>query len=212
MPTLAEFLRDAFAGVFDLDGPAWRSLLTLLFRPGRLTQEYWAGRFSQQVSPARLYLLASAFYFVVTRAVGGSSALFVEFTGTETPAPFLRLIEPLMFVIVPAFGAIVMLVRRKDRRRYLAHLVFALHIQSAWFLLLGSSVAIDAAFERWLGPTRIQAYDFAQTLALLYLAVAVHRAYAARVLAAAAQAFLMMVLYLALLAPVAMLITVMGVG
>jgi hypothetical protein len=39
----------------------------------------------------------------------------------------------LMFLMLPIFAALIMLVRRKTGRNYPQHLVFALHVHSVWF-------------------------------------------------------------------------------
>jgi hypothetical protein len=43
-----------------VDGKIWRTLRALMFAPGRLTAEYWAGHRGRWVRPIRLYLVISA--------------------------------------------------------------------------------------------------------------------------------------------------------
>ncbi|MGI9342200.1 MAG: DUF3667 domain-containing protein [Gammaproteobacteria bacterium] len=50
---------------FDLDSKAWRSLVPLLFRPGLITADYFAGRRARYITPLRLYLTASVLFFIV---------------------------------------------------------------------------------------------------------------------------------------------------
>ena len=50
-----------------LDGRFWRTVGTLVFRPGRLTREYLAGRRRRYVRPARLYLFSTLVFFAVSR-------------------------------------------------------------------------------------------------------------------------------------------------
>lgn len=63
---LREFVED----VWDVDSKAWRSLLPLMFRPGFLTNEYFAGRRARYVSPLRLYLTASVLFFIIAALTG----------------------------------------------------------------------------------------------------------------------------------------------
>lgn len=67
---LGEFVREAVDNLFSFDSRMWRTLRLLLFRPGHLTTEYWAGRRARYVSPLRLYLFVSFVAFLVLGAVG----------------------------------------------------------------------------------------------------------------------------------------------
>jgi len=58
-------LRELIEDIWDVDSKAWRSLIPLMFQPGRLTNEYLAGRRARYVAPLRLYLTASVLFFVV---------------------------------------------------------------------------------------------------------------------------------------------------
>jgi len=58
-PTVGEFLQQFGGSYVAMEGALWRTLLTLLFLPGRLTQEYFAGRKRRYVLPLRLYLTIS---------------------------------------------------------------------------------------------------------------------------------------------------------
>ncbi|MFZ5842210.1 MAG: DUF3667 domain-containing protein [Pseudomonadota bacterium] len=58
-------LRDILHDVFNLDSRAVRTLKPLLFRPGFLTQEYFAGRRQRYVPPLRLYVIASLVFFLI---------------------------------------------------------------------------------------------------------------------------------------------------
>jgi hypothetical protein len=58
-PTIGEFLQQFGGSYVAMEGALWRTLLLLLFRPGRLTKEYFAGRKRRYVLPLRLYLTIS---------------------------------------------------------------------------------------------------------------------------------------------------------
>lgn len=65
---------DAFDYLFDVDARVWRTLVSLFFRPGRLTELYLLGKRMSFVRPLRIYLVMSALLFVVvtsTSELGG---------------------------------------------------------------------------------------------------------------------------------------------
>ncbi len=65
MISLWELLREAFDDLFDVDSRLWRTLLTLLFRPGLLTRDYLRGRQARYMPPFRTYLVLSLLFFIV---------------------------------------------------------------------------------------------------------------------------------------------------
>lgn len=60
-------LREAAGRYVALDGRMWRTLIALLFRPGFLTREYFAGRRRRYIRPARLFLVLSIGLFALLR-------------------------------------------------------------------------------------------------------------------------------------------------
>ena len=63
MPTAREFMREAVRRYC-------RTFVALVAPPGRLTQEYVAGRRDRYVPPLRLYLAASFLFFLVVKVLG----------------------------------------------------------------------------------------------------------------------------------------------
>lgn len=61
---LSHLLGEMLASATDLDGRIWRSIRALLFRPGLLSREYFAGRRARWISPISLFFAASVIYFV----------------------------------------------------------------------------------------------------------------------------------------------------
>lgn len=87
---------DAFTEFFGVDGRFWRSVMLLLFRPGRLTTEYVAGRRSRYVRPLRLYLITSlSFFFLVTLLdpIGRANPIRMATVPTEARPVEQRLTE-----------------------------------------------------------------------------------------------------------------------
>jgi hypothetical protein len=69
MPAFVPFMREAAGRYVALDGRLWRTLGALMFRPGFLTREYFAGRRRRYIRPARLFLVASLLLFAALRVV-----------------------------------------------------------------------------------------------------------------------------------------------
>ena len=66
-PTMGEFVQQFGGNYFAAEGALWRTLALLLFRPGALTREYFAGRRKRYVLPLRLYLTTSLVALLVLR-------------------------------------------------------------------------------------------------------------------------------------------------
>jgi hypothetical protein len=64
-PTAREFLHEFIGHHVALEGKLWVTLRKLLFAPGSLTVEYFAGRKLRYINPLRLYLTVSLILFAV---------------------------------------------------------------------------------------------------------------------------------------------------
>jgi len=69
-PTVGEFIQHLGGNYVAMEGALWRTLALLLFRPGRLTLEYLAGRKRRYVQPVRLYLTISVLTLLLFRFSG----------------------------------------------------------------------------------------------------------------------------------------------
>jgi hypothetical protein len=72
---------DAFDYLFDVDARVWRTLVSLFFRPGRLTDLYLRGQRMSFVRPLRVYLVTSALLFVVVTSMSELGGIKVGDTG-----------------------------------------------------------------------------------------------------------------------------------
>ena len=81
-PTLLEFAHQFGGSYISMEGALWRTLLLLLFLPGRLTREYLRGRKRRYVLPLRLYLTISVI-----------ALLALQWSGAMLPAPDKPLIQ-----------------------------------------------------------------------------------------------------------------------
>ena len=91
VPSAGEFAHEFVGHYVALEGKLWKSLLLLMFRPGRLTFDYLAGRRARYVQPLRLYLTFSVLFFALFQYSGFSIVNFDDPAnappGNHTPAP-----------------------------------------------------------------------------------------------------------------------------
>jgi hypothetical protein len=71
--TLRELVGDLFDALLDIDSRLWQSLVPLVFRPGKLTVDYLAGRRARYIAPFRMYLVTSVIFFLVA-AIGADNS------------------------------------------------------------------------------------------------------------------------------------------
>jgi hypothetical protein len=85
--TLRHFLTHTFAHeLLNFDGKVWRTLRSLLFRPGFLALEYSAGRRRPYVNPLRVLLVTIIVYVLATPGTG-LTLRFGDFQLAVAPAP-----------------------------------------------------------------------------------------------------------------------------
>ena len=65
VPTTLELAHELLEGLTHSDSRLWRTLTTLWFRPGKLTEEFVAGRRVAYLPPFRLYLILSIVFFLI---------------------------------------------------------------------------------------------------------------------------------------------------
>lgn len=69
--TIGELLSDAFSSITNLDSTLWQTV-KIIWRPGKLTQEYFAGRRKNFITPIRLFLVAAIFFFAAFNTYFGA--------------------------------------------------------------------------------------------------------------------------------------------
>src|SRR5450432_3079086 len=75
VPTTMELLHELLEGITHSDSRLWRTLTTLWFKPGKLTEEFVAGRRVAYLPPFRLYLILSIVFFLMLSFVHASGEL-----------------------------------------------------------------------------------------------------------------------------------------
>jgi len=63
--TTKELAHELLEGLTHSDSRLWRTLISLWFKPGKLTKEYILGKRMSYLPPFRLYLIASVVFFLV---------------------------------------------------------------------------------------------------------------------------------------------------
>jgi hypothetical protein len=61
--SVSALFEDAWHVATHIDGRFWQTLYVLLFKPGKLTKEYFAERRARYLPPVRLYLVLSVLFF-----------------------------------------------------------------------------------------------------------------------------------------------------
>jgi uncharacterized membrane protein len=69
VPTTMELAHELLEGLTHSDSRLWRTLTTLWFKPGKLTEEFVAGRRVSYLPPFRLYLVLSVVFFLLASVV-----------------------------------------------------------------------------------------------------------------------------------------------
>lgn len=68
--SVAELLSDAFSNITNLDNALWQTV-KVIWQPGKLTQEYFAGRRKNYITPIRLFLVSALFFFAAMNTYFG---------------------------------------------------------------------------------------------------------------------------------------------
>jgi hypothetical protein len=90
VPSTGELLHEALEGITHSDSRLWRTLCLLWFKPGKLTQEFVAGRRASYLPPFRLYLVLSIIFFVTA----SFSHTQVKFASLDNPTTPIEMSEP----------------------------------------------------------------------------------------------------------------------
>ena len=134
----------------SVDGRLWRSIVTLLTRPGMLTKEYFSGRRGRYMRPFSLFILLNVAFFFVQPYTGLMRYSYREYgaDGLRASAEAKRAELSLnkvhfeqrfddtiheqkksfFLVAIPVFALSLMLLFLGSRRVYVEHLVFSVHV------------------------------------------------------------------------------------
>ena len=110
VPSAREFLHEFISHYVALEGRLWKTLGLLMFKPGKLTAEYIAGRRMRYVQPLRLYLTFSILFFALFKyghvpvAVFGAEEAKPR-PAASVPAPGSAQGHSRLSTLNPAWGA-----------------------------------------------------------------------------------------------------------
>lgn len=209
--------------VANLDSRLLRTAGALLFRPGRLTYEYVRGRRVRYTQPVTLYLLAAAAFFLVAsfrpflwvdteqrQVVGalpgmmvGSSVADQKLQELEAEGVSLELFAE-RFVdaiqgFLPAFlvGSVAVFslavygLHFRREPRYIPHAVFALHWTAFYLVVMAAARLAPAGWTAQILPL---------VVGVIYLSLALRRAYTQHVALSIAKAVTLLFVFLIMLA------------
>lgn len=156
---VGDLVRDVVEEFLKFDARVIRTVVPLLFKPGFLTLEYLAGRRTRYVPPFKLFFFVSAVWlllFVMTGmdrqilSAGKSPAPAGITAGAPAPDPETARLDRAMdqglewyfsnqsviaFLMVPVLALLLKGLYPGQKRLYVEHLVFAVHLNA--FLFLG---------------------------------------------------------------------------
>ena len=192
-----ELAREILKETFDVDGRAWRALKTLFAQPGRLTSEFLAGKRKTYTPPLRLYIFISVSFFIVMAWVASRGLLLDQAQTLETDAArqanFMSDELPrLMFLLMPVFALILKAFFRE--RLYFDHLIFAVHLHSAAYVILGIMLPFEGLANESVLAVILQVSLLIYFVA--YFLIALRRVYATTSLGTAARAFAILFVYM----------------
>ena len=172
--SLAALVVDPLRETFDVDGRLARTLATLIFTPGVLTQSYLDGRRQYFTPPVRLYLVVSLLFFLLVAWLARQGIFFeVNANTTDEVRVLSEQLPRMMFACLPLFALLLKVLYA--RFYYFDHLIHALHLHTAAYIALAVMLPFERLAEenRLLLVTQILAFGYM----ILYLAVSQRRVY-----------------------------------
>ena len=85
--TIGDVTHDVVHSVLHLDSRVWRTLQSLILKPGELTNEFIAGRRQRYLPPFRLYLIISVGFFALSAVLPDAHLVRVNSAGEAIVAP-----------------------------------------------------------------------------------------------------------------------------
>jgi len=192
-PTLAHFFHDLVHEFAHVDGTIFRTIKALLFQPGKLTEEYWAGHIVAWVRPIRLFLVIAAVHLLLSVGIGplnlvphitrdakgkvsivanserlGRASNVPEEQQREFSEKLERVYHLIRYTPVLVFALGSWLLYRRRRPYFVSHLISGLHFYSFWYLL-----ALLLSLPSRVVPS-LDRLDYANVVSIVYLFLA-HR-------------------------------------
>lgn len=170
--SLGHFFEHALEAFIHFDGAIFRTLRTLVARPGRLTADYARGSRKPYLAPVQLFLLMNVLFFATSAATGWTtlnSTLVVHTDWMEYKSLAQRWVKErlaqravtfgqyeavfnaksatqaktLVILMVPMLALATAALRFREKRYFAEHLVFSIHFYA--FMLLFYSALLSLA-------------------------------------------------------------------
>lgn len=112
-PTVGHLLGETFETLTHADSRLWRTLRTLLARPGRLTKEWSAGHRADYLPPIRLYLVLSVVFFLMVALGAGRSGVVDDGLNIDAECEQARYNGPFPATVTPRIREACLKVQRE---------------------------------------------------------------------------------------------------
>lgn len=190
---LGEVLREAF----DIDGRAARTIWTMFSQPGVLTKNFLAGHRKKYTPPVRLYLVVSVLFFFVMAWTVRQGILFdVDADSAGEVRVLAEGLPGLMFILLPVFALLLKAVFWQ--RFYFEHLIHALHLHSAAYVVLALLLPLERAADQHWPLLVLHLALFVYLLG--YLVISFRRVYGATWLVTSIKTLITFLAYMSILA------------
>lgn len=132
---------DAMYYLFSLDSPLWRTFKGLMTNPGRVGNEYIAGKRKSYYTPIKYFILGSAIYFLLVKLTGYNPVkMQYEAFGSQGPqnpvADAIRNnVNYFLFLLIFILSLFMKLFFRKQRKTYPENLSFSFFIVGHFLML-----------------------------------------------------------------------------
>ena len=175
IPTLRDFLVQSAAEALDFGHRLLPTLGTLALRPGKLTRDFISGRGATATHPVRLFIMTGVVAFLATRLYPGF--LFAISLGPVSAGVGEQwAVWALLLLAVPITGAVLRVLFFRHRVRYLAHLVFSVHVFS-FLMLLSAAESIVGVLVRATPTTDWVPRVLAAVVGFTYAVIAIRSFY-----------------------------------
>jgi len=133
-PTVGHLLGETFESITHADSRLWRTLGTLLARPGELTRQWFAGHRASYLPPIRLYLVLSVAFFLMVALSAGRPGVMDDELNINGECSRLQYNGPFPSTVAPKLREACEKVQREGFGSYQG--AFFRNLPKAMFVLL----------------------------------------------------------------------------
>lgn len=170
---------DAMANIWAFDTRLWKTLKSIMLKPGEMAANYINGKRVRYMPPFRLYLFVSFIFFMLLRLSSSSVDINKEQQETKSSvvvfdkeypqsspdkfkkelliANFFNYMSWALIIMMPVYALVLWSLFRKNERHFLVHFIFSLNQHTFLFILLSLLIAVnlifpekDSYYEAWI--------------------------------------------------------------